>query len=104
MESVTGKASVNKEQVFRRNGDIVSRRIAGELFLVPIRGRLADMQRIFTLEPVAEYIWNGLDGRKSVGEISSGLPGEFDVTEGQALADALEFITELLQAGLISEG
>jgi len=96
-------AIIREEQVFRKNGDIVSRRIADELFLVPIRGRLADMQRIFTLDPVGEYIWDGLDGGKSVGEIGRGVLREFDVEEGQALADTRDFIGELLQAGLISE-
>lgn len=96
-------AVIRKDQVFRKNGDIVSRRIADELFLVPIRGRLADMQRIFTLDPVGEYIWDGLDGIKSVGEIGSGMLREFDVEEGQAQADTRDFIGELLQAGLISE-
>lgn len=94
---------IRKDQVFRKNGDIVSRRIADELFLVPIRGRLADMQRIFTLDPVGEYIWDGLDGIKNVGEIGSGVLREFDVEEEQAQADTGDFIGELLQAGLISE-
>jgi Coenzyme PQQ synthesis protein D (PqqD) len=103
MECVPGPPAIREEKVFRRNGDIVTRKIADELFLVPIRGKLADMQRIFTLDPVAEYIWGELDGRKNIGEISKGLLNEFDVEEGEALADTEEFISELLQAGLISE-
>ena len=82
----------------------MSRSIAGETLIVPIRGKLADMQRIFVLDSsVAQYIWHHLDGKKSLNEIRDGIVADFDVEEKQAETDLQEFIGELLDAGLIVE-
>ncbi|MBI5076233.1 MAG: PqqD family protein [Nitrospirae bacterium] len=86
-----------------KNEDIVTRKIAGELFIVPVRGRLADMQRIFTLNPVAEYIWDSLDGRASIEDIRRGVLSAYEVPEDQANTDIADFIRELLDADLIRE-
>ena len=89
-------------KVFRKNDNIVSRKIAGELFLVPIKGRLADMQRIFTLNSVAEYIWRELD-TKNPHEICKGIVSSFNIEKEQAESDIRDFIAELLDADLISD-
>ncbi len=90
------------EKVFRRKDDIVHRKIAGETILVPIRGSLADMQKIFSLNPVGEFIWDELDGARSLREISAGIQAAFDVTEEEANADLEAFVAELLREGLIA--
>lgn len=91
------------DKFFVRDNDIVSRKISGELFLVPIKGKLADMERIFTLTAVAEYIWDRLDGQKSLHEVRNDVVAHFDVDQEQADADIREFIGELEEAGLIRE-
>jgi hypothetical protein len=90
-------------KVFEKTDNIVSRRIAGELFLVPISGDLANMQRIFALTAVAEFIWEKLDGRMNLNEIRRHVLDRFDVSEEQAEADIKEFVTELLKEGLARE-
>jgi hypothetical protein len=89
-------------KVFKKNNNIVTRRIADELFLVPIRGELANMQKIFTLNPVAEYIWQELDS-KNLNDICSGVTSSFNVQKEQAESDIQYFIAELLEADLIRE-
>ncbi len=88
---------------FRKSDDIVSRNIAGETIIVPIRGKLADMQRIFVVSSVAEYIWQNLDGKKSLDEICDTIVVDFDVNKDQANADLQEFVGQLLEAGLVAE-
>ena len=90
------------KQVFKLKGEIVSRKIAGEAFLIPIRGRLADMQCIFSLNPVAEYIWKQLDGKNSLEEIRNLVIEVFDVEEEEAASDIREFIEDLLKSNLIT--
>ena len=90
-------------KVFEKTENIVSRRIAGELFLVPISGDIANMQRIFTLTPVAEFIWEKLDGRMNLNDIRRDVLDRFDVPEKQAELDINEFVTELLKEGLARE-
>jgi hypothetical protein len=100
-EQVVNSGNYNK--VFIRNSDVISRKIAGELFLVPVKGKMADMENIFALTAVAEYIWDQLDGRKSLNEILNNVVERFDVGHEQAESDIREFIMELMGAGLISE-
>jgi hypothetical protein len=90
-------------KVFEKTDNIVARRIAGELFLVPISGDLANMQRIFTLTAVAEFIWEKLDGRMDLNDIRRNVLDRFDVPEEQAEADIKEFVTELRKEGLARE-
>lgn len=89
-------------KIFKKKKEIVSREIAGETILVPIRGKLADMQRIFSLNPVAEYIWNQLNGKRNLQEISDSIPSVFDVGKEQVDADVQEFIAKLLKEDLIT--
>lgn len=86
---------------FHRKDDIVTRQVAGETLLVPIYGDLANMERIFSLDPVAAFIWEQLDGEKSLEGIRDSLLNAFEVEKEQAEADILEFIDELLGASLI---
>jgi hypothetical protein len=89
------------DSIFRKKDDIVTRLIAGETLLVPIYGELANMEKIFSLDPVAAFIWEQLDGKKRLKDIRDGLLDAFDVEKEQAETDILEFVGELLEAGLI---
>ncbi len=90
-------------KVFKIQNNIVYREIADEYILVPVSGELADMQRIFMLNPVAEFIWRQLDGIRRLSNIGGGVVRTFDVDKAAADADTLDFIQQLLDAGLIAE-
>jgi hypothetical protein len=89
-------------KTFKKTGEIASRSIAGETLLVPIRGKLADMQRIFALNPVGEYIWKRLDGEKPLGNIRNEVLSDFDVDREQAENDIQAFISDLVKEKLIA--
>jgi hypothetical protein len=89
--------------IYRKKPDVVTRQIAGETLLVPIRSQLADMQRIFALNSSAEFIWNNLDGKQNLAEILEGMGRHFDVQKEQAGADLRDFIGQLKEAGVIEE-
>lgn len=90
-------------KVFKKEKSVVSRKIAGELFLVPVSGKLADMQNFYALTPVAEFIWERLDGKTGLDEIREAVLARFDVTREQAEADISEFAEELATVGLVLE-
>ena len=90
-------------KVFQRNKNVVSRKIAGELFLVPVAGNLADMERMFALTTVGEFIWDRMDGKKSLSQIRDEMLAAFDVEKEQADSDIQEFVAELISAGLVQE-
>ena len=45
------------EARYQKDASIVSREIAGEVILVPIRQNMGDMESIFTLNETASRIW-----------------------------------------------
>jgi len=89
-------------RVYARTDGIIAREIAGEMLLVPVRGRVADMQRIFALDPTPQFIWEQLDGEKTLRAVLDAVLEAFDVEEEQAAADLLKFTDELLEAGLVA--
>lgn len=89
--------------VFRKRERIVTREIAGETLLVPIRGKLVDMQKIFSLDPVAAFVWERLDGTRPLAAIRDSVLEAFDVEPPQAETDVQEFVAELMAADLIEE-
>jgi hypothetical protein len=90
-------------KVFKKKEEIISREIAGETILVPISGKLADMQKIFAVDAVAEFIWQQVDGKNDLSAISDRVVKNFDVDKKQAGEDILEFVDQLLNAQLIEE-
>jgi hypothetical protein len=92
-----------KEKIYRKTDEIVVRKIADETILVPIRGKLADMQRIFSLNPVAEFIWTHLEQEMPVEKILLLMIDEFDVEEKKAEEDLFELINDFLTENLIEQ-
>ena len=68
---------------------------------MPIHGDMVDMQKIFALDSVAQFIWDQLDGKTQMKDICHGILASFDVDRNQAERDLKEFISELLDARLI---
>jgi hypothetical protein len=91
------------ETIYRRSPDLIERRVLDEALLVPIGGELADLQRIFALNPVAQYIWAQLDGKRDLAAVRDGIVARFEVEPADAEADLAEFIAQLSAAGLIAE-
>jgi len=91
------------DQTFRKKGEIVSRSIAGETMLIPVMGKMADMKKIFALNPAAEFIWARLDGDRNLAQISDEMSESFDISRELAVRDTEEFVRGLLDEGLIEK-
>jgi hypothetical protein len=89
--------------VYRRDETLVTRVIADETLLVPVRGTLASLRQIFALNPVAAFAWERIDGSSSVETIVSDVVGHFDVERDRARSDLEELFGSLSAAGLIHE-
>ncbi len=86
---------------FAKDPSIVSRNIAGEQILVPIRQKAGEIESIFTLNEVASRIWELLDGEKQVEEIKNAILEEFKVSPKEAEEDLLKFLQQLEEAGAV---
>ena len=94
---------MNLNSIYQKKENIVTRQIADETLLVPIHSHLADMQQIFALNPVAEYIWQQLDEKQNLENILEGIISNFKVEKDQAKSDMQEFILQLIEKGIIEE-
>ena len=89
--------------VYRKKEKVVVRRIAGETLLVPIRGSLADMQRLYVLDEVGKHVWDMLDGENALSEMSNSVCADFEVDAEKAGSDIKDFLAELQSADLVEE-
>jgi hypothetical protein len=94
-------AEVGRER-YLRSSKVVSREIADETLVVPIRGGAGDLNSIFSFNPIGSDLWNLLEKEVSVEEMTSWVTDHYDVNEEQALGDIREFIGELIGAGLVT--
>lgn len=90
-------------RAFQRRESVVRREVAGETFLVPMHGHLADLQELFALNEVGGWIWERLGEPCSVAELVAEVSSEFEVAEAQALPDVMTFLQGLVEAGLADE-
>jgi hypothetical protein len=90
-------------RAFKRRESVVRREVAGETFLVPIHGHLADLQELFVLNEVGSWLWERLDGERSLDDLAAGLRTEFEVDEAQALGDTELFVQRLVEGGLADQ-
>ena len=98
---VTTDESEAGATVYSRHPDVVPRNIAGDALLIPVRGELAKIKRVFVLDPVAEHIWSSIDGTRTTDDIQTSIVASFEIDEETARADLLDFISDLEDAGLI---
>ena len=91
------------DTVYARNEQVVSRRIAGELILVPILKSVADLKALYVPNEVAARVYELIDGARTVGDIVDAIVAEFEVTPETAAADVREFVAQLLEIQGIQE-
>ncbi len=89
------------EARFERNPEFIFRRIVDELVLVPVRQDVADMDCIYTMNPLGAFIWEKLDGRPTLQELEAAIGQAYEVDPRVAAADLFRFVEELESAGAV---
>jgi len=84
-----------------RHGDFVTREVAGETIVVPIRAGVGDLDSIYTLNEVGATIWKLIDGTRTADDIALAVVETFDVEPEQARRDVEEFLASLTEAGMV---
>jgi hypothetical protein len=80
---------------YLKSPSIVSREIAGEVILVPIRRTAGDLESIYVLNETAARMWELIDGQRSVGQIRDQVVAEFEVEAAEAEGDLRELLEQL---------
>lgn len=80
---------------------VAVRKVADAVLIVPVEQQSTDKSGIYTLNGTASFLWECLDGTRTVKDIISKMMTEFDVSEDVAQTDIEIFITDLLSVGAI---
>jgi hypothetical protein len=91
------------DQHYQKTSSIVSREIAGEVILVPIRNNVGDLDSIYTLNETGARIWELIEPTRPARAIGDHLVQEFEVEEEEARADLIELLDQLLSIGAIEQ-
>jgi len=91
------------DQRYKRNGDFVYRKIENETILVPIKNNVGDMGCIYNLNEVGAFVWEHLDGEKTLDDLKNMVTAEFDVSAQDAETDLCEFINDLEEIDAIHQ-
>ena len=74
---------------------VVTRKTGNEYVLVPVTNNIADMNSVYTLNETGAFIWEQIDGKKSIMEIIEKLTGEFEIDHDTATNDVLLFLDDM---------
>lgn len=89
------------EQVFVRSQSVVSRRVAGETLIVPVRGKVGDLASIYSFNETGSLIWQSLETPKGLSELITTVENEYAVEQEQAERDVVQFLNDMLSVGLV---
>jgi len=84
-----------------RSQSVVSRRVAGETLIVPVRGKVGDLASIYSFNETGSLIWQSLETPKGLSELVSTVEQEYAVTQEQAERDVTQFLNDMLSVGLV---
>ena len=74
---------------------MAAKQVGLELVLVPLKGSVADLSEMFTLNEVGSFIWEKLDENESVESMVDAVVSEFEIDRETATADVTSFLVEL---------
>ena len=91
---------------FVRSPDVVARRIAGELVLVPIASRSENASRrtanFYVLNLTAELLWEKLESPADAEELTRQLSLQYEIGVDDARRDVEHFLADLARCGAIN--
>jgi len=79
----------------------VSRVVAGETLIVPIRGKVGDLASIYSFNGTGSLVWKLLDSPKTLAELALAVSQEYEVEPARAEGDVTKFVEELKAVGLV---
>jgi len=83
--------------LFIKDNQSVTRSIADETIIVPVRSGVGDLDSIYTLNEVGTAIWKLIDCACSVEQIIKEIGDQYEVETEEAARDVFEFLS-LLEA------
>jgi hypothetical protein len=81
--------------IVSHSASIVTRKTGNEYVLVPITNNIADMNSVYTLNETGAFIWDQIDGNRTLQEIISTLTAEYEIDSSNAEKDVFAFVDNM---------
>lgn len=88
-------------ELYVRSSAVVSRLIAGETLVLPVRGEVGDLASFYTLNETATTIWDALEKPRSFAEICDLIEQTYEISREKAETEMLVFMREMWSLGLV---
>lgn len=86
---------MNLKSVPARSSSIVTRKTGNEYVLVPLANNIADMNSLYTLNETGAFIWEQIDGKKSLEDIIGAVVNEYNIDLKTASEDVSSLIDKM---------
>ncbi len=86
---------MNIQNIYKNKDKFAARQIENELVLVPIKNSVLDMNELFKINEVGNFIWNNIDKKNSVEDIAIKISEEYEIDYRTALDDTKEFLEKI---------
>lgn len=87
---------MNNSEIFLRNESYIWRLIDGETIIMSPFG-----DRLYALNDVGTFIWELLDGSKTIDDIVSNILEDYDIEKSIAYNDVTRFVEKLLENNML---
>jgi hypothetical protein len=90
-----------QEKLFTRSRSVVSRVVAGETLIVPVRGKVGDLASIYSFNGTGSLLWKLLDTPRSLTDLIAAVERQYEVDPEQAQKDVTQFLNDMRSVGLV---
>ena len=74
---------------------VVTRKTGNEYVLVPVSDNIADMDSVYTINETGAFIWERIDGKRTIGDIIGLLADEYEIESDIAINDINDFVDKM---------
>lgn len=93
--------NINNKSIIKKNKNIVERKLMGRIILLPIESYIENLDYIYTLEDVSVDIWDSINNKRTVEEITQLISKKYEVDEEIVSQDLIDLLDELKNDDLI---
>lgn len=87
-------------EFYIRSNAVVSRLVAGETLVLPVRHNVGDLTSLFSFNGTGATIWHALETPRTLQEICDVIDSKYDLSREKAEEDIRIFVHELCSLGL----
>lgn len=91
------------KSILSHSPSIVTRKTGNEYVLVPIANNIADMNSVYTLNETGAFIWEQINGKRTVEELIAAVNEEYEIDYENAKMDVFDFIENMSNYLIVKE-